>query len=87
MIQVDTHGITVSVNEDAANDMRFIELLGKLDDGDIFAFPKLCRTLFGEDQIEKVYKAIETEDGRVPATAMVDLFTDVMAKAGAKLKN
>lgn len=87
MIQVETHGITVDVNEDAANDMRFIKLLGELDKGNIFAFPELCEKLFGPDQYEKVLKAIETEDGRAPATEMVDLFTDIMSKAGQTVKN
>lgn len=87
MIEVETHGLKLTVNENAANDMNYVEMLGELDDGNILVFPKLCKLLFGKEQYAQILDAIKTDDGRAPVTDMVDFFSEVMSKAGGNLKN
>lgn len=87
MVKIETHGIVLEVNENAANDMEYVDLLCELDEGNVLVFPKLCKMLFGKEQYKLILDAIRTEDGRAPITDMVDFFSDVMTKAGAPLKN
>lgn len=85
-VTVNVKGIDVTVDKEAMNDIEVVELLGEMQDGNIFAFPKLCKRVFG-DQYPKVKSALANKAGVTTATSMTGFFNELMAKmneGGAK---
>lgn len=78
-VKVTVKGIDVTVDKELMNDIDAVELFGELQDGNIFAFPKLAKRVFG-DQYPKVKKALENKDGVTTATDMVAFFAELMKK-------
>ena len=64
MIVKTKAGVDVNIDPNVLDDMRFVDALVKLQEGDLFAMSAVASKLFG-DQKEEIYKSIETEDGRV----------------------
>lgn len=79
-IETDS-GFKCKINEEVLDDMRFLELIATLDENPL-NLPVFLDKFLGEKQKEKLYKHIETKDGRVPITALQDILAEIMTKAG-----
>ena len=78
-VTVNVKGIDVTVDKEVMNDIEVVELLGEVQDGNIFAFPKLCKRVFG-DQYPKVKSALENKAGITTATSMTEVLKELMEK-------
>ena len=80
---VTVKGVKVKVAKDAMDDMETVELLGAMQDGDVFAFPKLCKKLFGEKSYETIKEKLKDSAGTTSVTAMTEFFTDALKACNA----
>lgn len=78
-VTVTVKGVDVTVDKEVMNDIEVVELLGEMQDGNIFAFPKLCKRVFGE-QYPKVKSALANKAGVTTATSMTEFFNELMEK-------
>ncbi len=80
---VTVRGITLKIPKDVTDDIEVVELLGAIQDGDIFSFPKLARRMFGEEGYLKVKETLAGEDGRTRITDVFDFFTETFIACDA----
>lgn len=79
---INIDGETYIVDADCLDDIDTVELLGRMVDGDIFAFPLACKRILGEDGYEKVKMKLALENGRTRATDMVEFIMKVLQACG-----
>ena len=58
-------GYTVSVDEEKLDDMRFVDALAELQDNGL-ALPRVMDMVFTEEDKQRLYDHVRTDDGRVP---------------------
>ena len=80
-------GFEFSVDENAMNDMRLVDLLADKDIDPAFQVSGVLRYLLPGDQREKLYEHVKTETGRVPVEAISREITDIFAAVGEPGKN
>ncbi len=80
---VTVRGISLAIPKDVLDDIDTIDLLGEVQDGNVFAFPKLSKRLFGEKGYEKVKGGLAGKDGRTKVSDMVEFFTEVFSACNA----
>lgn len=86
MTEVKTStGLEISVNESAIDDMELLELVGKINEGEVFRYPQLAEKLLGEDGKKRLYDHIRV-DGRVPIGAFDTEITEIMGQLKDKKK-
>lgn len=79
------NGFTLKVDVDILDDWDVFALLRQIDKGDAGAIVELIPLVLGEGQFKKL-KEHMSKNGRVKASAMVDIFTELITKLQA-LKN
>lgn len=85
MKQIETStGFSCNVNELAADDIEFLDLLCDLDDGEIKAYRKVLKKLLSDDDIKRLFDHVRTEDGRVPVSAISAELVDIIKSLGKK---
>ena len=57
-------GYTVSVDEEKLDDMRFVDALAELQDNGL-ALPRVMDMVFTEEDKQRLYDHVRTDDGRV----------------------
>lgn len=78
-------GFNFSIDIEKLDDMRFIEALAESETTDSPAASiKVLEFMLGKDQKEALYKHLEEENGRVPASKFKQEMEDIMQKAAAK---
>lgn len=81
-------GFTIEVDAERFNDMRVLEHLADVREGDITRFPRLIEMTLGKEGKEAFYKFYAKEDGRVPTEVISDVYFDeIMILAGDEVKN
>lgn len=75
-----TKGLKLSVDEEALDDMRFMELLSDFEGGNILTLGKMAGLLLGQENKEKLYKSLENEKGRVPIEDVSEELTGIMGQ-------
>lgn len=67
LIHVKTQsGFECDFDTDVLNDMRMLDDLVELDNGNTAVYPKILSKLMPKEDKERLYKFLETEDGKVP---------------------
>ena len=74
-------GFKCKLDDAVLDDMRLMELISQLDENQLL-YPKFVTFLLGEDTKEKLYKHIETKDGRVPIAALDNELQQIMEQMG-----
>lgn len=74
---VTVDGLSLRIPKDAFDDMEVADLLGEMEDGNIFAFPKLAKRIFG-DEYKKVIEHLKGKDGRTKVSDACDFFNKTM---------
>lgn len=74
---ITVRGIPLRIPRDVLDDLELVELLGALQDGDIFAFPKAARMLFG-NKYEEVRAGLADKDGKTKLSDTVEFFNEVL---------
>lgn len=74
---------TPKLTPDMLDDIDVLELLGKVQSGDLLAVPKLFRAIFGDEGYESVKDSLR-DGGTVKASAMVEWLVSQMEACGSK---
>ena len=80
------NGFKCTIDENVLDDMYFVDLLADADEKP-YLLGRLAEKLFGKEQKDKLYKHLETKDGRVPPTALSDAIEEAFNKLGEEEKN
>lgn len=64
-------GFSYEIDEGILDDYEFLEILLKIDEGDVQYSIKMIDMLLGEEQKKRLKEHVRTENGRVPATKLV----------------
>lgn len=78
-------GFEFSYEEDKLNDMRFVDALAELEE-DPLKISTVLKLMLSTEERERLYKAYETEDGRVPIEGITEAITEMM-EAKPEVKN
>lgn len=72
-------GVNLDISEEVFDDFKVIEALADLEDGESLAIARLCRLLFTKEQMNKIYSAIEKQNGgKRPVSAFTNFIVEVM---------
>lgn len=80
------NGFKFEIDEEALNDMRYIELIREAGDDPIKSL-ELAEATLGVEQKERLYKHLEDKKGRVSPEAFYDALGEIFNKAGEAVKN
>lgn len=80
-------GFAFSVDENAMNDMRLVDVLADKEIDDAFRMSYILKRILPDDQREKLYDHVQKENGRVPVDAVVAEIEDIFAALGDAGKN
>lgn len=80
------NGFEFEIDEEALDDMRYVELIRSAGD-DPVASLELAEATLGVEQKERLYKHLENDKGRVPSEAFYDAISEIFEKAGNAVKN
>ncbi len=64
-------GFSYEIDEEILDDYEFLEILLKIDEGEISYSIKMVDMLLGEEQKKRLKDHVRTENGRVPATKLI----------------
>lgn len=79
MKQVKTSsGFEAAVNNEAMDDLAVIDLIDKIEEGDVRAYVDLAHIMLSDEDYERLTEHIKTEDGRKPISKLVVEVTDLM---------
>lgn len=76
--EINTHGITLTVDLDCMDDYEILLLIKKLDQRQLQYVPDVIRKLIGEEQEQKVIEAMVADHGRCRITDMNEIVNDVI---------
>lgn len=76
--EINTHGITLTVDLDCMDDYEILLLIKKLDQKQLQYVPDVIRKLIGEEQEQKVIDAMVADHGRCRITDMNEIVNDVI---------
>lgn len=77
-------GFEFEIDERQLDNMEFMEALADASEDGV-SISKAIRLALGADQKKRMYDFVRTDDGRVPTTDALGLFTEILEKA--KVKN
>ncbi len=80
------NGFEFEIDEEALNDMRYIERIRKAGDDPVSSL-ELAEATLGVEQKERLYKHLEDDKGRVPPEAFYNALSEIFDKAGNAVKN
>lgn len=80
---VTVKGITLRITKDVLDDIETVDLLSEVQNGNIFAFPKLAKKVFGEEGFKKVKEGLADADGRTRVSAVIEFFGEVFTACNA----
>lgn len=85
MKQITTHsGFTAAVNEKAADDITFLDLICEIEDGNPRAYKGIIDKLFSAEDKARLYDHVRTDDDRIPLSAIMAEITDVIKEIAEK---
>lgn len=76
--EINTHGITLTVDLDCMDDYEILLLIKKLDERQLQYVPDVIRKLIGGEQEQKVIEAMVADHGRCRITDMNEIVNDVI---------
>ena len=80
--EVEVMGVKVKVDVDALDDVDVLDLLGELNDGNVFGLNKLLKILF-KDDYQRIRETLSV-DGRFKASTASEFLVGVLEAANQK---
>ncbi len=80
--KLTVRGITVSVSPDLMDDIEMVDDFAAVQDGDVFAVPRLLRRMFG-DEYQRVKAALADPDGVTRASEFTSFMAEVLTALNA----
>lgn len=74
-------GFTATVDELAADDMEFLDLVCSADDGNPRAYRGIIDKLLAPEDVKRLYEHVRV-DGRVPVSAIMREVTEIIQGLG-----
>lgn len=71
-------GFKFEIDKEVLDDWELLELLEKIDSGDVSVMPKAITFLLGNRQYQNLKKFIKKRDGKIKITTMVEEFNQIM---------
>ena len=68
---ITNSGFSYEIDAEILDDYEFLEILLKIDEGEISYSIKMVDMLLGEEQKKRLKEHVRTENGRVPATKLI----------------
>ena len=78
-------GFECEVDADANNDQELLEALIELDNNPLY-YIKTIKLLLGEQEKQRLYDHLRNENGRVPATKVMETIGEIIKLLGEKNK-
>lgn len=75
-------GFEADINPAVLDDMLIIEDLAALDNGDLLKISGIMTKLLGAEGKKLLYEALQTEDGRVPVSAISEALAEIISAIG-----
>lgn len=79
-------GFEGDIDENAINDMEFLDALTELQEGDPTALSKMCSLLFTKAEKKRFYDACRNEDGRAEPEKVSEQVTELLKQLNNKKK-
>lgn len=79
-------GFEGDIDENAVNDMEFLDALTELQEGDPTALSKMCSLLFTRDEKKRFYDACRNESGRAEPERVSEQLTELLKQLTNKKK-
>lgn len=76
-------GFKCTIDDSVLDDMRIVEMIAGIEDNPLM-LPTLISKFLTEEGKEKLYKHLETEDGRVPVMALETEMAEIITELGEK---
>lgn len=83
---VTESGFEFEIDEEALDDMEYLEALAEAED-DSTRFPRVIEMTLGKEGKKRLYDHVRNEKGRASATKAIAEFTEILEKAGNQTKN
>ena len=81
-------GVTVDVEKGVFDDMRIVDFLADIEDGNFLSISRLTSAIFSKEDKKKIYDKLgEANNGRVSVVDFQNLITELMIKLGEQGKN
>ena len=77
-------GFAYAIDEEALDDMEFLENLISYEDGNKKLMPKLCEQFLGKEQKDALYEYCRGAKGRVSASKVMGEMNDILVNVGKK---
>lgn len=77
-------GFEAQINENAADDLAFLDLICDLDDGNVRAYRAMLDKLLTEEDKQRLFNHVRTEDGRIPVSAINTELAELIKGIGKK---
>ncbi len=81
---VTIRGVSLWFDSTRFDDYEVISTLRKADKGDTMAILDLFEYLFTDEERQEIRKGLTVEDGRLPATAVLEFIGDLMKELAPK---
>lgn len=75
---VTVDGVNLKIAKDVMDDLDTLDLLGEVQDGNVFAFSKLAKRMFGEEDYVRIKESLADKDGRTKVTDMSNFFVKTL---------
>lgn len=79
VVTVEAKGIEVTIPENVFDNIEVFDDLAAIQDGDLFAIPRLMRNVLG-GEYRRVKAALANEEGVTTVTAITGFFGELMEK-------
>ncbi len=79
-------GFEFEIDEIKLDDMEFLDALSEVDENPL-KFSKVMKIMLGEEQRERLYDHLRTDDGRVPIDAANAAIIEIMEYSQGETKN
>ena len=79
-------GFEFEIDEIKLDDMEFLDALAEVDENPL-KFSKVMKIMLGEEQRERLYDHLRTDDGRVPIDAANATIIEIMEYSQGETKN
>lgn len=81
------NGFKFAINEDVLDDVELMEDMAAAQGEDPLRVVQVIKKVLGEEQKEKLYNHVRTEDGRVPTSVVSECLTEMFELIGETGKN
>ena len=83
-------GFEADIDESAANNMEFVDVLAEMDAGTTpgaYGISRICNLILGKENKKALYDHLRDEKGHVPADKVEEELTEILKSLGDETKN